>query len=516
MTADSQKGLGEKAAGAMFWNFIGKFYFMAAKYAESIILLRMLGAEEYGAFGAVMGAHTMAVMFASLGLGNAVLKFLPQVRESGGDERGFFLKILWLRVMFAAIAAGVLIAFAPYFAKQFLHDETRSAVFCAAGLLVFGTAMQNVLARVLVSHYKQKTLNLIQAVVETAYLALAVIAIAFGGGVRVVLFMYAAAMIGGAAAMWIKSKDGLKRAEKANAKKPEMRRLAGFAANFFLYDILNFVLERPLDVLMIGLLHPDLKQVAYYVLAYNFAVFSFSIFTKVFAEGFTLSMVADLFAAKDYVRLRKAYGAVVEYMYLFIIPVAVGGLVIGDDLIRVMYGSEGRGAVGPALFFLVVMALGKYQGVSANFLGAMDKERALIVSRSIFAVLNIILNFILIPLYGAWGAVIATSAATLAGLVYESVLLHKALSPNYPGAFFAKVACASAIMGGVVYFLCGILPDSDWARVLVGLPAGAAVYGLGLIALKPINPELLDILKKTKLPGARKVAALMTPRKSWR
>ncbi len=512
MSADTKKDLGQKAAGAMFWNFVGKFYFMAAKYAESIILLRMLGAEEYGAFGTVLGVHAMAVMFASLGLGNTVLKFLPQVRECGGDERGFFLKIMWMRLSLASIAAAALMIFAPMFAKHFLHDETRTAVFYAAGLLVFGAAAQNIFARVLVSHYKQKTLNLIQGIVETAYLLCAIVAIAFDAGVMVVVFLYAASMIVGAVVMWQKSRSGLKRAENPEAKGPALKRIASFAANFFLYDLLNFVLERPLDVLMIGFFHPDLKQVAYYILAYNFSFFSVGIFTKVFAEGFTLSMVSELFAARDYPRLRKAYGAIVEYMYLFIIPVAVGGLVIGDDLIRVMYGEQGYGAVGPAIFFLVIMALGKYQGVTANFLGGMDQERALIVSRSIFAVANIALNLILIPSHGAWGAVIATSIATIAGLVYESILLHKALSPSYPVAFFVRVLGASAIMGGVVYVLCRVLPDSDLIRTFVGLPVGVIVYILALIALKPINPELLEILGRTKAPGAAKIAALMTPK----
>ena len=44
------------------------------------------------------------------------------------------------------------------------------------------------------------------------------------------------------------------------------------------------------------------------------------------------------------------------------------------------------------------------------------------------------------------------------------------------------------------------------------LPVGAVVYASALIVLKPINAELLEILKRTKAPGAARVAALMTPK----
>ncbi len=506
-------GLGQKAAGAMFWNFAGKLYFMLGKYAESVILIRLLGAEEYGAMGAALSVEAMAVMFVSLGMNNTILKFLPQVREQGAAERPFLRRVILWRFLLSVAAAAIIALLAPFFAERFIHDRARTGLFYAVALLVVGTGLQNLISRILVSRYRQKALNLIQSIVLTVYLALSVCAILLGFGVTGVLFANAVTALGGAILVWIKSGGANEAPAGPDAGAgPSFARMARFSITFFFYDLLNFVLEKPLDVMLLGLLQPDLKQVAYYVLAYNFATFSMSIFTKVFAEGFTLSLAADVYAAGDWPRLHKIYGALMEYMYLFIIPVVAGGLVIGDDLIRVMYGREGEGAVGPAIFFLVVTAFGKYQGITANFLGAMDRERALIVSRAIFAALNAGLNVLLIPLYGAWGAIIGTSIATFAGLAYEAVLLHRAMKPVFPVRFMIRVGAASALMGACVFAAVRFLPDSALVRVAVGLPLGGAVYLAGLMALKPISPHLLDVIQQTKAPGARFAVRLLMPR----
>jgi O-antigen/teichoic acid export membrane protein len=263
---------------------------------------------------------------------------------------------------------------------------------------------------------------------------------------------------------------------------------------------------------MISLLCTDLKQVAYYLLGYNFAINSLSIFTKVFAEGFTLSMVADVHAAGDTARLHKIFDAIFEYIYLFAVPIAVGGLLLGGPIIRVMYGPEGLGAVGPAVFFLVVMALGKYQGLTANFLGAMDKETALIVSRAIFAALNLGMNLMLIPKYGAWGAVIGTSTATITGLVYETYLLHVTLHPKYPVKFIGKVLLSSLVMAAGIFVLCRFLPDSDKLRVAVALPAGGVIYVAALLATRPISPQLVELVGRMNAPGAKLFSKMLMPK----
>ncbi|MBZ0271024.1 oligosaccharide flippase family protein, partial [bacterium] len=181
------KSLGEKAAGAMAWNLAGKLYFTAAKYVESILLFRLLGAGEYGVLASVLNAQATFVTFASLGLGNAVLKFLPRVRESGGDEIRFMRRMIAMRVALGLIGAAALFVFAPFLAKEGAGGAGRASLFQVAALLVVTTSLQNLLIRFFVSTYRQKRLNIIQSAVQTLYVAAAATVLVLGGGVLAVL-----------------------------------------------------------------------------------------------------------------------------------------------------------------------------------------------------------------------------------------------------------------------------------------------------------------------------------------
>ncbi len=512
-----QGSLGRRAAGAMAWNFAGKLYFMLAKYVESIILLRMLGALENGALIGALNIQATLVMFISLGIGNTLLRFLPQIREEGLNERAFLRRMMAFRLAVSLAAGALLVVFARAIAASYLHDASRVGLVYASAVMLVTTSVQNLQTRILVARYRQKQINVIQSAVVTVYLAIAVLGLVAGGGVTLVISANAAATLLGCAWMWWDEKrtrpaEAASATTGARARAFSIRRVVAFSFTFYLYDLLNIVLEKQLDIWMLGFLHPDLRQVTYYGLAYNFAFFAYGVFSKVFTEGFTLSLVSDVYATGDMAKLRRVFGAIFEYMYLFAIPVAVGGLLLGDDLLRLMYGAEGLGIIGPAMLFLPVMAIGKYSGIAANFLGAMDRERALITSRAIFGAANAAVNVVLIPRYGAWGATIGTAAATLAGFVYEAVLLHRALRPTYPWKFVAKISLASAVMGLAVAGVCRYVPPADAWRLAVGLPVGVCVFGAMLVVLRPIDPAILEIVGKTRIPGAAFAARWLTPR----
>ncbi|MCB1153751.1 polysaccharide biosynthesis protein [bacterium] len=500
---------GQKAARGMMWNFVGKFAFMILKYAESILLVRLLGAGEYGVLGEVLNTHALIVMFVGLGLGNALLKFLPEVREQKSNEREFLLRFILLRTVFLVGAAIVVGVFGSWFAETFVHDPTRGVLFVAAGALIVTTGLQNILTRVLVSRYHQKELNLIQAGITAAYLALAAAVLAMGGGILEVMLANVATAAVGCVVFGRQVWNRTPRMPDAPRYATVWSRVAKYSASLYAYDLLNLVLANRLDILLIGLLHKDMHEVTAYILAYNFATNSLSLFTKVFAEGFTLSAVADVYAKGDMPRVRRVFSAVTEYTYLFVTPIAVGGAVLMGDLFRLMYGEAGEGAIAPAVYFLLVMGLGKYQGVTANFLGAMDKERALITSRAIFGVLNVVLNLLWIPKYGALGACWATCVATVVGVVFEAIILHRVLRPDYPMAFWAKVGGVSLVMGAAVWGVTLALPPIEAIRVVVGLIVGAGVYAVGVIVTKPVSPNLADLVASLKAPGAKTVARLL-------
>jgi O-antigen/teichoic acid export membrane protein len=177
-------------------------------------------------------------------------------------------------------------------------------------------------------------------------------------------------------------------------------------------------------------------------------------------------------------------------MYLTIIPIAIGGAIVGPDILVWLFGKEYEAAVPIFTLFLFTLIVIKYGGLTSTVMNAMGKERKIVVSRGMFGIANILLNLYFIPKHGALGAVMGTSIAYMIGIVYEAIVTHRLLKPKYPLAFTAKVFAASLLMGAVLYML---QPMLAWYLLLM---LGTLIYFGMLSILKPISSDIVEVIEQ--------------------
>ena len=262
-----------------------------------------------------------------------------------------------------------------------------------------------------------------------------------------------------------------------------------YSSFLYFFAVVNFVLGQQLDIIMLGRMWPDPSEISYYFIGYNLAYFSVSFFTMALAGGISLTLYSELYARRNYKGLRDLFSAYYQYMYLTIIPIAIGGALIGPDLLVWIFGSEYQGAVPIFTLFIFTLIVIKYGGLTSTVMNAMGKERKIVVSRGMFGIANVCLNLYLIPKHGALGAVMGTSIAYMIGIMYEAYVTHKLLHPKYPVAFTIKILAASLVMGGLMYIL---QPYAAWYFLIV---LGSAAYLALLILLKPISGDIVEIIE---------------------
>lgn len=164
------------------------------------------------------------------------------------------------------------------------------------------------------------------------------------------------------------------------------------------------------------------------------------------------------------------------------LPLMIGAMALAEPLIGV-FGGAGFLPSVPVLYLNapVIVFISLTHLMSMQILYPMDRIGIVIAAVSAAAAVNIILNIMLIPAYGATGAAVATLMAEFAVLAVEMIKGKKYYPFRLREMLRPKYLTASLIMGVSVKGWT-LIADSDAWRLAGGIVIGLIVYA-GLLCL---------------------------------
>lgn len=185
------------------------------------------------------------------------------------------------------------------------------------------------------------------------------------------------------------------------------------------------------------------------------------------------------------------------------LPMAIGLAVLAAPLTTVFCGIEFADSI-PVLYLnapvIIFISLTNVMGIQVLY--PMDRINIVIYSVTGGSATNLILNFALIPPYGATGAAFATLAAEFVVLVIQ-VVCGKGFYPfKVRDIINARYLIGSLIMGFASYMSI-MAVHSNLSKLIIGIGVGVIVYPLFLILAKDsLMMELKTIvLKKLRHAG---------------
>jgi O-antigen/teichoic acid export membrane protein len=219
----------------------------------------------------------------------------------------------------------------------------------------------------------------------------------------------------------------------------------------------------------------DVKQVAFYSVAFSITnqllmaprAFSSAIGTTVFAQF-----------GRDRSALEGLIQNGTRYVGLLAIPLFLGLAAIAEPLIRLVYGPT-YVAVIPVLWLLSVFAIPRaFQIHSENLLQATETQGFMVAWMGLSAIVNVTLDWLLIPAHGAIGAAMANGIAQTFAIAGVWVKASMVLSVGLPKRFLLLTGVCGAAMIAVVLPLGLVLPTVP--ALLFGVPAGVLAFGTAL------------------------------------
>lgn len=245
------------------------------------------------------------------------------------------------------------------------------------------------------------------------------------------------------------------------------------------------------DTLILEAWRPS-EVVGWYNAAYNFTRS-----LLVFASAFIIA--APITLAREYVLDPKSilpwYYRTTKFMLFVGLPMAVGGTLLSDKIVRLLFGGEYAPAAVAFAILIWDTPLLMYTALCGNLMAAIKKERYSVGIYVSLALLNVVLNLIFIPQYG----LIAASVMTVAAEVTGAILFYRFFRQEFGSGLGAKqvmrLIVAAAVMGVVVYLLRG-------SHLLINISISSAIYLVIVWRIGAFTDEeraLLSGLVKRKL-----------------
>jgi O-antigen/teichoic acid export membrane protein len=189
------------------------------------------------------------------------------------------------------------------------------------------------------------------------------------------------------------------------------------------------------------------------------------------------------------------------YSLFLAIPTCIGGWILGEKLLYYLYGASFvEGA--PALFFLLlVQIVNVFMYLGTMSLAALNRPKDAFWITLISAIVNIILDLLLIPVLGITGAAVATLIAMTLNAFGVLFFLSRIISIKFEYRPVKNILCAAGCMGIFLLLIVFVLPLGHVSTVFTIIIAGAGLYVVVLLKLdREIHDELKNLIVNLGLP----------------
>jgi len=188
-------------------------------------------------------------------------------------------------------------------------------------------------------------------------------------------------------------------------------------------------------------------------------------------------------------RLIKSYRLSLKYLLIMALPIVIGVTLLSDKIILLIYGRSYANSATVLQILILALVFTFANFVFLDTLIAIDKQKLHTLSLGLCTIVNVVLNFILIPILSYNGAAIATLFTNIVLFLASFYFLSKHLQLPSVYKMLIKPVISGLIMGAFIYYFTDLN-----LFLLIGL--AGLVYFTALLLLKTFSEEDWNIIKK--------------------
>ena len=242
-------------------------------------------------------------------------------------------------------------------------------------------------------------------------------------------------------------------------------------------------------------------EVGIYSISYSISQYTIMTLTSLFLLSFNpLSIIT--WEKEGGKTTKKFIAQGTRYFVLLCIPAVIGISVLQNPILSVLSTPDYyEGAKIIPLVALGVFFLGLVQ-IFDTGLCLQKKTYINMFCVTLSSILNLGLNFLLVPKYGYIAAAFTTLISYAFLLCLMIIVSRRFFLWEFPFKSLAKAMCASSVMGIVVYHIGNSLTSSTLLNLILSVVVGVVAYLLMLFLMREFKPSeiqaLLDLKAKIR------------------
>lgn len=478
-----------RVGGALVWGQLLRVFEIGSSLLFLLVVVRRLGPFEYGVFGMITSITGVGDLVATFGFGEALNRFLPQIRNIQGAGSAAFVarRVMAASVSIIAAFCLALWAFQGPLGGLLRMPGSRMLVPILVALTVSQT-IYSIFAASNTAMWRMKVVFAVGAIVNSLAALIAIPLVVMRSPTAESATIAAIIAFGfGSVAYFLLSRHWW----SAKSSRPiDMKPIWRFAVSAWFVRLSVFIVSPSVIVLMMGWLLGKEKEVAYFSCAYvplmrlqTFLLgWALPVLLSLSELRLTRGAASSLLAYRLYVKLAIGVAApVLAYVALYAGPLVAS--VFGRAFLPA--GISLQVYAG-----LTLVSLLAGSSVTTPVLYSLDMAGKVVRLRIGTAIAHLALVCTLIPRYGALGGVIAMGITAVVAAVLELLVLPKAGRREYPVGFAGKVVAISATCLAVTL----LFPASSLLSLAVSGTAYMVLYAILLALWKPLDQREKDVL----------------------
>ncbi|MEF8834913.1 MAG: polysaccharide biosynthesis C-terminal domain-containing protein [Candidatus Thermoplasmatota archaeon] len=473
--------------------FISTISILVVGVLYNPILVRLIGKAAYGDYATLLSIFGIATPLVTFGLFNSIRKHMGEHVDDKNEVAGagYLLSLIYSAL---SVIFGLSIVYLLDRIGIFTQESFYSLIVIVLALSIF--TLYDASRSILYGIHKENIGELMRVLKRLLESVLALLLVYFGFGLPGIFLGSVIALSTISLFGFLKVKKDI----KIDLKKAKMgyKKYKSLIFSFGGLTVMSLILAQ-------GLYHSDILLTRFFLNNEKVGAYKASLvlaellwMIPMASQRVLLHHVSEMWSKDKKDEIINLVNKIAKYITMAMILTGFGLWVLADPFVKMYYSPKfGESVLPLRILIFGSLGFGLARILNPVIEGTGHIKKGIKISSSIVA-LNIILNIILIPIYGIIGAAIATGISYFAKLIQYTYLLRKAkinVMRNFPSV---KIVILGSLFLVLLYSTL-YLPIPEKFHLIIIPLIGLILFGALSKALKLWNlKELKSIISLLK------------------